>query len=89
MALILDDYSEISAHVWSDLGYLICSMYFVCSIEFTNLFFFFGIDLLSFMYTFGTSFGELPSNISTMVLSLFVLFSFLFFSFLGASKHYS
>ena len=39
MALILDDYSEISAHVWSDLGYLICSMHLVSSIVITNLFF--------------------------------------------------
>ena len=59
MVLILDGNSEIGAHVWSDIGY---------SIRLSHLFSARAITNLILLHTCATC-SELPSNISTMVLS--------------------
>ena len=54
MVLILDDNSEIGAHEWSDLDYLICLRHFFGSREATNLIFFFKERMFSFSAQHGS-----------------------------------
>ena len=64
MVPILDGDSEIGAHVWRDLGYLICLRHLFRSTAFTNITFFLWKDI--YMRNIVTYY-KLPCNTSTML----------------------
>ena len=75
MVYVLKCYSEIGAHVSSEIGYLICLRHFFLDIESSHKSEFFYSKNLLFCYTCATCY-DLPSNISTMIYTKIYLLGF-------------